>query len=146
MCVRCLCHTHLPQVLSHDLNEVRHGEVYEAVSPGHLQNNIRSQKIVTGEETSGETLSLPLLNKPEQELLSQSAVLRRSSVPHGILTQTHNNNMCNEISTGVVSELRHGLCRYLIEFVFLAELNALSPALVCPVEISSDASELQQIM
>ncbi len=84
-CLRCF-DTHLAQVLPHHLNEVRHGEVHQAVSPGQLQNHVRSQKIIRAEETRGETLALPLLNKPAQEVLSPSAVLRLGRELHRVLT------------------------------------------------------------
>lgn len=35
---------------------------------------------------------------------------------------------------------------YLVEFVLLAELDTLSPTVVALVKISSDASELDQVM
>lgn len=84
-CLRCF-DTHLAQVLPRHLNEVRHGEVHQAVSPGQLQNHVRSQKIIGAEETRGETLALPLLNKPAQEILSPSAVLRLGRELHRVLT------------------------------------------------------------
>lgn len=41
---------------------------------------------------------------------------------------------------------RRVLFAYLVEFVLLAELHTLSPAVVALVQVSSDTSELNQFM
>lgn len=44
-----LWQTHLREVLPHDLDKVRHGEVHDVVSPGGLQHHIRPQQVIAGE-------------------------------------------------------------------------------------------------
>lgn len=41
--------THLSEILPHDLDEVRHGEVHDVVSPGSLQYYVGPQQVVAGE-------------------------------------------------------------------------------------------------
>lgn len=67
--------THLEEILSHDLDEVGHGEVHDVVLPGGLQHHVWPQQVVAGEKAGGKALLLVLCQEPAQQLLSQLCVL-----------------------------------------------------------------------
>ncbi len=80
--------TNLGEVLSHDLNEVRHGKIHDVVPPGQLQHHIWVQQVIGSEQAGGEALLPALLQEPLQQSLCQLSILRLCGVQHGILGGT----------------------------------------------------------
>lgn len=87
-CLPVILSTDLGEILSHDLDEVRHGKVHDVVPPGQLQHHVRVQQVVGGEQAGGEALLPALLQEPLEQRLCQLSIFRLGSVQHGILEQT----------------------------------------------------------
>lgn len=80
--------TNLCEVLSHDLDEVRHGKVHDVVPPGQLQHHVGVQQVIGGEQAGSEALLPALLQEPLEQSLCQLSILRLCCVQHGILGKT----------------------------------------------------------
>ena len=100
------------------MDEVRHGEVHDVVSPGQLQDHVRVKEVVALEETSSEAVVSLLVEEVGQELLGHLGVLGLGGVLHRVAEQV----------------------------VFLAKLDALLPAVVALVQVGGDSSELDELV
>lgn len=69
------------------LDEVRHSEVDDFVTPGKFENNVGMEKVVTLVQTAGEAIVIALLQEPGEELFSDFGVLGLGRVFHGVLVQ-----------------------------------------------------------
>lgn len=75
LCIILQWSTYLCEVLSHDLDEVRHGKVHDVVPPGQLQHHVRVQQVIGGEQAGGEALLPALLQEPLEQSLCQLGIL-----------------------------------------------------------------------
>lgn len=84
-------HADLCEILPHDLNEVRHGEVNDVVPPGQLQHHVRMQQVIGCKQAGSKALFPAFLQEPLKQIFRQLSILGLRSVQHGILgnAETH---------------------------------------------------------
>lgn len=84
-------HADLCEILPHDLNEVRHGEVNDVVPPGQLQHHVRMQQVIGCKQAGSKALFPAFFQEPLKQIFRQLSILRLGSVQHGILgnAETH---------------------------------------------------------
>ena len=105
-------------VLPHELDDVRHGEIRQAVAPRHLQHHVRLNQVVAREQARREALLLALRHEEVDQVVHQCGVAR----------------------------LGRGVHRVPVKLVLLGQLDRLLEAPVLLVQVRADPPELYALV